>query len=72
MAQAGPLDELGLAAWPAVELIEAAARTGQPKRGIGALRRLEEVTGAAGTDWALGIEARSRALLTDDESAEQP
>ena len=64
-------DELGLAAWPAVELIEAAARTGQPKRGIGALRRLEEVTGAAGTDWALGIEARSRALLSDDESAEQ-
>ena len=64
-------DEPGLAAWPTVELIEAAARTGQPKRGIGALRRLEEVTGAAGTDWALGIQARSRALLSDDESAER-
>ena len=64
-------DELGLAAWPAVELIEAAARTGQPERGKDALRRLEEVTGAAGTDWALGIEARSRALLSDDESAER-
>ena len=64
-------DELGLAAWPAVELIEAAARTGQPKRGEGALRRLHEVTDAAGTDWALGLEARSRALLSDDESAEQ-
>ena len=64
-------DEPGLAAWPTVELIEAAARTGQPKRGIGALRRLEKVTGAAGTDWALGIQARSRALLSDDESAER-
>ena len=64
-------DRLGLAAWPAVELIEAAARTGQPERGIGALRRLEEVTSAAGTDWALGIEARSRALLSDDEPAER-
>ena len=53
------------------ELIEAAARTGQPERGIGALRRLVETTGAAGTDWALGIEARSRALLSDGESAER-
>ena len=64
-------DQLGLAAWPAVELIEAAARTGQPERGIGALRRLEEVTSAAGTDWALGIEARSRALLSDGGPAER-
>jgi DNA-binding CsgD family transcriptional regulator len=64
-------DQLGMAAWPAVELIEAAARTGQPERGIGALRRLEEVTSAAGTDWALGIEARSRALLSDDRAAER-
>ncbi len=64
-------DELGLAAWPAVELIEAAARTGQPERGIGALDRLSEVTRAVGTDWALGIEARSRALLSDGASAER-
>ena len=63
-------DELGLAAWPAVELIEAAARTGQPERGMSALDRLSEVTHAAGTDWALGIEARSRALLSDGASAE--
>ena len=64
-------DELGLAVWPAVELIEAAARTGQPERGIGALSRLAEAARAAGTDWALGIEARSRALLSDGESAER-
>ena len=64
-------DELDLAAWPAAELLEAAVRTGQPERGIGALRRLSAATSAAGTDWALGIEARSRALLSDGEFAER-
>ena len=64
-------DEPGLAAWSAVELIEAAVRAGQPERGIAALPRLSEATSAAGTDWALGIEARSRALLSDGEFAER-
>ena len=52
------------------ELIEAAARTGQPERAAGAMRHLAEATATAGTDWALGIQARSRALLSDGESAE--
>ncbi len=64
-------DELGLATWSMVELIEAAARSGCPERAAGALRRLSKATGASGTDWALGIEARSRALLSDGESAER-
>jgi DNA-binding CsgD family transcriptional regulator len=64
-------DELGLATWSMVELIEAAARTGQPERAAGALRRLSETTCASGTDWALGIQARSRALLADGEPAER-
>ena len=63
-------DELGLATWSMVELIEAAARTGQADRASGALQRLTETTSAAGTDWALGVLARSRALLSEDESAE--
>jgi DNA-binding CsgD family transcriptional regulator len=63
-------DELGLATWSMVELIEAAARTGQAERATGALRRLAEITSAAGTDWALGVLARSRALLSEGESAE--
>jgi DNA-binding CsgD family transcriptional regulator len=54
-----------------VELIEAAARTGQPGRAAGILRFLSEITSAAGTDWALGIQARSRALLADRDSAER-
>ena len=64
-------DELGLAAWSMVELIEAAARTGQPGRAAGTLRFLSGITSAAGTDWALGIQARSRALLADRDSAER-
>jgi DNA-binding CsgD family transcriptional regulator len=63
-------DELGLATWSLVELIEAAARTGQPERATGDLQRLSEATRASGTDWALGIEARSRALVNEGEHAE--
>ena len=63
-------NELRFSAWALAELVEAAARTGDGERGADALRRLGEMTRASGTDWALGIEARSRALLTDDETAE--
>jgi DNA-binding CsgD family transcriptional regulator len=34
------------------------------------MRGLSQSTRASGTDWALGVEARSRALLTDGESAD--
>jgi DNA-binding CsgD family transcriptional regulator len=53
-----------------VELIEAAARSGQPERAADALRRLTESTRASGTELALGTEARSRALLSEGEAAE--
>ncbi|HSZ42432.1 MAG TPA: AAA family ATPase [Trebonia sp.] len=52
------------------ELIEAAARTGEPGRATGAMRHLSGTASAAGTSWALGVEARSRALLTEGEAAE--
>jgi DNA-binding CsgD family transcriptional regulator len=52
------------------ELIEAAARTGEPGRAAGALGRLSEISQATATDWALGVAARSRALLADGEAAE--
>ena len=58
----------GISNWALVELVEAAARTGDAERAADALRRLSEQAQASGTDWALGIEARSRALLTDDEA----
>lgn len=63
-------DDLGLFGWGLVELIEAAARSGNPEIGSGALRRLEERARAVGTDWALGMEARSRALLSDGHAAD--
>jgi ATP/maltotriose-dependent transcriptional regulator MalT len=52
-------------------LIEAATRSGVPGRAADALQRLSDSTRASGTDWALGIEARSRALLSEGEVAEQ-
>jgi DNA-binding CsgD family transcriptional regulator len=57
-------------AWALTELVEAAARSGEPAVAAGALQRLAETTQAAGTDWALGIEARSRALVTEGDAAE--
>jgi DNA-binding CsgD family transcriptional regulator len=62
--------ELFLAAWALPELIEASVRSGKTQLGAGALERLAEAIAAAGTDWGLGIEARSRALLSDGEAAE--
>ena len=63
-------DDIGVLGWSLTELIEAAVRTGQPARASGALQRLSETTGASGTDWALGTEARSRALLSEGETAD--
>jgi hypothetical protein len=62
--------DLGFLRWALVELVEAAAHAGMPERAAGAFRRLTQTTGPAGTDWALGLEARSRALLSDGHKAE--
>jgi len=60
-----------LSAWALPELIEAAARAGNPRTTVGdALARLTEATQAGGTEFGLGIEARSRALLSEAEAAE--
>jgi DNA-binding CsgD family transcriptional regulator len=52
------------------ELVEAAGRSGEAHVAEEALERLAESTQASGTDWALGIEARSRALLSTGDAAE--
>jgi DNA-binding CsgD family transcriptional regulator len=62
--------EVRLATWGLVELIEAGARSGEPELAADALGRLSQTTAASGTDWALGVEARSLALLTEGEAAE--
>ena len=53
-----------------VELVEAAVRSGDATSGPAALELLHEATAASGTDWGLGIEARTRALLLHGEEAE--
>ena len=63
--------ELGLSTWVPTEIIEAAVRSGDRQRAAGPLRRLQEISRAAGTDWALGVEARARALLSEGEAAER-
>jgi DNA-binding CsgD family transcriptional regulator len=61
----------GVANWAAAELIEAAARSGMREAAADAYRWIAEMTGASGTHWALGIEARSGALLAEGEDAER-
>ncbi|MFE7837011.1 ATP-binding protein [Streptomyces sp. NPDC057474] len=56
--------------WGLAELIEAAVRSGLPQAATDALEQLSEATQASGTDWALGVEARSRALLSEGDAAE--
>jgi DNA-binding CsgD family transcriptional regulator len=56
--------------WALGELVEAATRSGDIERARNAAERLAEVTVPAGTDWGLGTEARSRALLLDGEAAD--
>jgi len=53
-----------------VELIEAAVRSDQPQSAAEGLDRLADRTQASGSDWALGLEARSRALVTPGPAAE--
>lgn len=52
------------------ELIEAAARAGQPERAEVGLAELEMRASASGSQWALGLAARSRALLSEGPDAE--
>ncbi len=59
-----------LSSWALFELVEAAVRIGDTKLARDALDRLAEATQPAGTDFALGIEARSRALVADGDTAE--
>ena len=52
------------------ELVEAAVRSGMPERAADALQWLVVAASACGTDWALGMDARSRALASESEAAE--
>jgi DNA-binding CsgD family transcriptional regulator len=57
--------------WVLPELIEAAVRSGNADLAAGPMARLAESTQAGSTDFGLGIESRSRALLGDGDTAER-
>jgi DNA-binding CsgD family transcriptional regulator len=63
--------ELYLSAWASCEAVEAASRAGDAERASVVLDRLREQTATAGTDWALGVHARARALLSEGGDAER-
>jgi DNA-binding CsgD family transcriptional regulator len=64
-------EEFASPRWGLVELVEAAARSGVSQLASEALAHLSETTRTSGTNWALGVEARSRALLSEGGAAER-
>jgi DNA-binding CsgD family transcriptional regulator len=63
-------EQFAFSNWAVAELVEAAARSGDNEGAVAAHRRLTEWTLPSGTDWALGLESRSHALLSDGDAAE--
>jgi DNA-binding CsgD family transcriptional regulator len=63
-------EDLGFFGWSLAELVEAGARSGASDEASAALRQLSARTCGAGSEWALGIQARSRALLSDGPAAD--
>jgi DNA-binding CsgD family transcriptional regulator len=63
-------EDLGLFGRARLELVEACARSDARAVATDALRDLDERTRSDGTDWALGVRARSAALLSDGNAAE--
>jgi DNA-binding CsgD family transcriptional regulator len=57
--------------WVMAEVVEAAVRAGTPELAADTHRRLVDRTRVSGTDWALGLAARSEALLVEDQRAEE-
>jgi DNA-binding CsgD family transcriptional regulator len=60
----------GPAIWGLTELLESAVRSGQAQLAGRALERIADTTQPSGTDWALGIEACCRAVLSNGDAAE--
>ena len=62
---------LHISMWALPELVEAGTRSGNAHLAAGAAERLAEFTQAGGTDFGLGIQARSRALVTESRTADE-
>jgi DNA-binding CsgD family transcriptional regulator len=64
-------DELGFNAFVSPELVESAARLGRPDLATLAIERLGDRARVCKTDWAVGMEFRSRALVSDGPDADE-
>lgn len=62
-------EDMGFYGWCLVELIEAAAHTGDRETAAWALREFEQRAGSSGTDWGLGAVAAARALVATNDVA---
>ena len=60
------LHPMGTHTWALIDLVEAAVRCGQHDRAVVALEKLVDRARLASTEWGLGLEARSTALVSDD------
>jgi DNA-binding CsgD family transcriptional regulator len=63
-------DDVG-SPWVLAELVDAAARAGELDDAVAAYERLAARTRAAGTEWALGIQAGARAVISDGDDADK-
>ncbi|WP_394552066.1 AAA family ATPase [Agromyces sp. MMS24-JH15] len=64
-------DDLGITGFALLELVEAGVRSGARDQAVSAFEKLERGTRASGTDWALGVQAWTRAMLSEDADAEE-
>jgi DNA-binding CsgD family transcriptional regulator len=69
--EASEHDEFMVAGWALSELVESAVRSNDTELAAAALQRLSTQTRASGTEWALGIEAYARAMVSDGQTAEK-
>lgn len=69
-AQACDTYELSIRGMGLFELVEAASRAGDPQTASDAMEELDIRARASGTEWALGVAARSRALTCTGPDAE--
>lgn len=67
---AADYDDIGMCGWALVEAVEAASRCGESTVAADAVRQLLERADASGTQTALGIAARSKALVSSPSVAE--
>jgi DNA-binding CsgD family transcriptional regulator len=62
--------EMGLATWSMVELVEAAVRFERPDEAAVAVQHINEMTAVSGSDWALGTAAYVSAQVSEGRAAE--